>query len=251
MAAGGEATPPLTTAALLIARHGERIDFVDQRWVDSASRPFDPPLTPLGVLQGAALGQRLQSFNPPVSRIFSSPLGRTVQTAAAAAKQLGVSSLAVEPGLVEVLDDDWYECWRCRHDDARGDANAATLFKTPEELRQEVSELVDTTYVPHYDVYAMNVTRKAPETWQGLQERMVGTILALAAKHPGETLLFVTHGGPIEAVLPALDAKLERPFRVNYTSLSVFLPSPSGGYSCTLKACAEHIKDVVVEDVCI
>jgi broad specificity phosphatase PhoE len=222
---------------------------VDQRWVDTAARPFDPPLTPLGVLQGAALGQRLKSFSPPVTRIFTSPLGRTVQTAAAAAKQLGVSSLSVEPGLVEVLDGDWYACWRCRHDDDRGDANAATLFLTPGELQASVSELVDTAYEPHFDVHAMQVTRKSPETWAGLRERMASTILALAEKHKGETLLFVTHGGPIEAVLPALDPQLDvKHCRVNYTSLSVFMPT-AGGYSCTVKACAKHIEDVVVEDV--
>ena len=217
--------------------------------MDTAARPFDPPLTPLGVLQGSALGRRLQTFRPPVTRIFSSPLGRTVQTAAAAAKELGVSSLSVEPGLVEVLDSDWYACWRCRHDDDRGDANAATLFMTAEELKVSVSELVDTAYQPHFDVHAMQVTRKSPETWAGLRERMAETILALAAKYPGDTLLFVTHGGPIEAVLPALDPQLDvRHCRVNYTSLSVFMPS-GPGYSCTLKVCAKHIEDVVVEDV--
>ncbi len=96
--------------AVLIARHGERyasgrvrytrllarltrpgrlhcahsIDFVDSSWVDSAERPFDPPLTAQGVKQGRALGRRLRTFSPPVSKIFVSPLGRTVQARCAA-----------------------------------------------------------------------------------------------------------------------------------------------------------------------
>jgi hypothetical protein len=73
-------------------------------WVDSAARPFDPPLTAAGVAQGTALGRRLRDFSPPVSKIFVSPLGRTVQTACAAAAELGGADLPlfIEPGLVEV-----------------------------------------------------------------------------------------------------------------------------------------------------
>ena len=235
--------------ALLIARHGERTDFVDNAWVDTAPRPWDPPLTPLGVLQGRALGRRLSSFTPPVSRIFVSPLGRTVETAAAAAQQLGVTRLCVEPGLAEVLDEDWYRCWRCRREDPRGDQNAAHLLLTPQQLYAQVSPLVDTTYVAHFDLAKLNVTRKSPETWPSLAERMHATIRALAAQHPGESRLFISHGGPIEAVLPVLDASLRPPFHVRYTSLSVFSPQAAGSYKCQVAACAQHIEDLQVEDV--
>ena len=65
--------------AVYLARHGERIDFVEKSWVDSAARPFDPPLTARGVLQGSALGKRLSLLSPRPTKIFVSPLGRTVQ----------------------------------------------------------------------------------------------------------------------------------------------------------------------------
>lgn len=87
--------------------------FVDRSWatVHNAARPWDPPLTERGVLQGRALGERLSTGEVPApTRIFVSPLGRTVETAAAAARVLGVERLFVEPGLAEVLDEECVPC---------------------------------------------------------------------------------------------------------------------------------------------
>ena len=133
------------------------VDFVDKQWLDSAERPFDPPLTATGVTQGTALGRRLRSFVPPITKCFVSPLVRTVQTADAAAAELGLSSLFIEPGLVEVLDTEWYECWRCKPSDARGDVAASTLFLSPAQLREAVTTRVDTSYKPVLDVSQLTV----------------------------------------------------------------------------------------------
>jgi hypothetical protein len=133
---------------------------VDSKWVTTAERPFDPPLTAVGVTQGAALGRRLRDFSPPISKIFVSPLVRTVQTADAAAAELGIDSLLIEPGLVEVLDEEWYSCWRCAASDKRGDEPAGSLFLTPAQLR-EVTTRVDTSYKPVLDVGALPVRRYA------------------------------------------------------------------------------------------
>ena len=130
---------------------------MDHKWVDTAARPFDPPLTATGVTQGAALGRRLRDFSPPVTKVFVSPLVRTVQTADAAAAELGIAELFVEPGLVEVLDAEWYRCWRCAASDARGDAPAGSLFHTPAELREAVTTRVNTAYKPVLDVGALPV----------------------------------------------------------------------------------------------
>ena len=130
---------------------------MDSKWVTTAERPFDPPLTPTGVTQGTALGRRLRDFSPPVTKIFVSPLVRTVQTADAAAAELGVSSLFIEPGLVEVLDEEWYNCWRCAPSDERGDVPASTLFYTPAQLKEAVTARVDTSYTPVLDVSALSV----------------------------------------------------------------------------------------------
>ncbi len=47
------------TQRLFIIRHGERRDYVDYRWLDTAERPYDPPLTVQGVLEaGSAARER-------------------------------------------------------------------------------------------------------------------------------------------------------------------------------------------------
>ena len=66
--------------------------------------------------QGTALGAGLKAHCerlglPPVTRVVSSPLLRCVQTAAAAAAQLGVKTLGVEPGLAEGMLEEWYRSW--------------------------------------------------------------------------------------------------------------------------------------------
>ena len=250
------------------ASRSRSIDFVDDKWVDTAARPFDPPLTPAGVAQGAALGRRLRSLEgvPPVTKIFVSPLGRTVQTADAAAAELGIDALHVEPGLVEVLDAEWYSCWRCADDDARGDASAASLFMTPAHLKEQVSARVHVGYTPvftdldklqarrrHFaaasDVTdlvcccgATQITRRNAERWAAMRARLDTTVRALAAAHPDESILLVTHGGPIEAVCRELDPRLSKHAAIKYTCLSVFQEDAAApkGFTCTLHACAAH-----------
>lgn len=39
---------------LFIIRHGERRDNVDYRWLDTAVRPYDPPLTAQGTLEASS-----------------------------------------------------------------------------------------------------------------------------------------------------------------------------------------------------
>ena len=216
--------------------------------MNNAARPWDPPLTLRGVAQGTALGERLSSGEVPApTRIFVSPLGRTVETAAAAARVLGVERLCVEPGLAEVLDEEWYECWRCAPGDARGSLPAGSLFMSAEELRG-VSSLVDPSYVPVHGAELLTATHSSPESWTELRERLNTVIRKLAAAHPGETLLFVSHGGPIDAVLPELDSRLPRTRMVDYTSLSALhadAESPSG-WTCRLHSCALHIQDLKV-----
>ncbi|RHZ65405.1 hypothetical protein CDV55_103910 [Aspergillus turcosus] len=62
-------------AAIIIARHGARLDAADKNWHLTSPTPYDPPLSYGGWLQSRALGARivnlLQSFDehPPVSSV--------------------------------------------------------------------------------------------------------------------------------------------------------------------------------------
>ena len=46
-----------------IARHGNRIDFVNPEWFNTAKRPYDPHLSDDGILQAQKLANRLR--HPP------------------------------------------------------------------------------------------------------------------------------------------------------------------------------------------
>ena len=97
--------------AIFLARHGQRHDYEQKEhgvnWTATAERPWDPPLTPIGEQQGTLLGagaraQAEKLVLPPITRVISSPFIRCLQTSVAAAEALGVTKIAVEPGLAEV-----------------------------------------------------------------------------------------------------------------------------------------------------
>jgi broad specificity phosphatase PhoE len=121
--------PPKTKTrkVIVMARHGERRDYVDKasgkNWIPTTSRPWDPPLSENGVEQSRRMGrsicQTLKELGlPPVSAIYSSPFHRCRQTAVAAMESLAVDaqadfsfSVRVEEGLAEGANASWYASW--------------------------------------------------------------------------------------------------------------------------------------------
>ena len=123
---------------LVICRHGERLDYVQDGWTAGAARPWDPPLTRKGhgqaALAGAAIAGHLEALGLPpvrmtpipappappdrsccgqVSRIFTSALLRCAETAVGigGCPEVGVGRVAVEPDLVETICENWYYSW--------------------------------------------------------------------------------------------------------------------------------------------
>lgn len=88
-----------------LTRHGNREDFVDPEWVETAARPHDPGLSPDGVGQADRLAERLETEG--ISHIFASPFLRTVHTAAVVAEVLDLP-VYLEPGLGEWMNPDWF-----------------------------------------------------------------------------------------------------------------------------------------------
>lgn len=87
-----------------LVRHGERIDQIDPTWIESAERPFDPPLTDLGILQarrsGTFIGNDLRENHgiaPHDTVLLVSPFYRTLQTAGAIAHALVPNHSASAP----------------------------------------------------------------------------------------------------------------------------------------------------------
>jgi len=121
------------TRYVVVARHGERLDYVSRdsgiNWTAQADRPYDPPLTDHGLQQAEKLGKHLAKELerleiPPISSIYTSPFLRCRQTSLAARKGLVAAQQAksaagaappppvrVEYGLSESFNEQWFRSW--------------------------------------------------------------------------------------------------------------------------------------------
>lgn len=159
------------TQTVWIARHGNRLDFVNPDWFNTAERPYDPPLSEDGIVQARELGERLGGEN--IQHIFASPFLRTVQTAHQVAQILDLP-IKIEAGLSEWLNPEWM----------RQEPERLSL----EELHQRFL-CIELGYrsrvIPHY-----------PETNENVLERTAKTARQLTTEF-GENLLLVGHGASV------------------------------------------------------
>lgn len=163
-----------------IARHGNRLDFVNPEWFNTAVRRYDPPLSDDGFVQATELGQRLRSEN--IGQIFASPFLRTIQTANEVAKVLNLA-IKLEAGLSEWHNADWM--------------SEAPEIHSSDFLAHQYP-LIDWSYQscqhPQY-----------PETQGEVNQRTAATVNQLVAKFP-EDILIVGHGasvfGAIKGLIP-------------------------------------------------
>ena len=165
-----------------IARHGNRLDFVNPEWFNTARRRYDPPLSEDGFVQAAELGQRLKQEN--IGHIFASPFLRTIQTANEIAKILDLP-IKLEAGLGE---------WR----------NAEWMTEVPEihpqDFLTENYPLIDWNYSSH-------LTPNYPETKAEINQRTASTIQKLVADY-SEDILIVGHGASVYGATLGLVANI-------------------------------------------
>ncbi len=155
-----------------IARHANRLDFVNPDWFLTAERRYDPPLSDDGFVQAKQLARRLKAEK--ISHIFASPFLRTVQTANAVAEALDLS-IKLETGLSEWLNPAWM---------------------TEEPERHSILELVE--LFPRIDMsYTPRIAAKYPETRQKVRERSGQTARCLATECFPENILLVGHGASV------------------------------------------------------
>lgn len=159
------------TQTVWIARHGNRLDFVNPDWFLTAERPYDPPLSDDGVVQARQLGQRL--VGEGIAHIFASPFLRTVQTANQVAQALDLP-IKIESGLSEWLNPAWMP---------------AMPEKLPVEVLAQQYPRIDLSY--NYRVVA-----NYPETGEQALNRAGETAKLLAAEFP-EDILLVGHGASV------------------------------------------------------
>jgi probable phosphoglycerate mutase len=151
---------------LLLTRHGETDWNSQRRWQGHADRP----LNDVGREQARELAETLADRSIDV--VYSSDLARAHETALIVADRLGLP-VEVDAGLREVDVGDW----------------AGRLLT---EIEAEDPEGFHRWQQGHK---AWN----GGESYEEMGERVVAAVLRLAERHPGQTVLIVTHGGSIRA----------------------------------------------------
>ena len=153
-------------ATILLARHGETDWNREHRFQGHA----DPPLNETGRAQARELAERLSGEG--VRHIYASPLARARETAEIVGERLGVP-VAVVPALMEVDVGSW-----------SGLTRSEVQERFPEGYRRWL---------------ALGHGWDDGESYEELAQRAVPALAELGARHRGERILVVTHGGPIRA----------------------------------------------------
>jgi len=179
---------------LIIVRHGQtqwNLKLIRQGHLDS-------PLTEKGIAQAKALGERLA--REVFTALYSSDLGRAIQTAKMVAETTG-HKVVTDARLRE------------RHLGIFQGLNGDQIKeKHPEEYR------LHRTMGPSYVI-------PGGESVEQQVARNVAYLTEIAAKHLGETIVVVTHGGVLSGFFRhALSIPLEAPRRFEFmnASLNVF-----------------------------
>ncbi|MFN7526315.1 MAG: histidine phosphatase family protein [Dolichospermum sp.] len=155
-----------------IARHANRLDFVNPDWFLTAERRYDPPLSDDGMIQAQQLAKRLKGKK--IAHIFASPFLRTIQTAHAIAEVLDLS-IKLEIGLSEWLNPAW-------------------MTEEPERL--STSTLVK--LFPRIDPsYTSRIAAQYPETHEKVRERSAQTARCLSTEFFPHDILLVAHGASV------------------------------------------------------
>jgi 2,3-bisphosphoglycerate-dependent phosphoglycerate mutase len=151
-------------------RHGE----TDWNREDRFQGHADPPLNDAGHTQARELAERLAG--EPIAAVYASPLRRAFETADAIAVPHGLA-VQQEPGLREVDVGSW-----------TGLTREEVEQRDPEGYRRWL---------------AFGQGWGDGESYDALGERVIATLVTVAASFDGDTVAVVTHGGPIRATLAA------------------------------------------------
>jgi probable phosphoglycerate mutase len=182
------APPSLTT--LLLVRHGNTA-------TTGKLLPGRAPglhLAETGLRQAERAGERIAELKR-VDALYMSPLERARETAAAIAKATGVKP-KVDRGLLECDFGDWTG------------AELKALMKLPEW--RTVQRAPSTFRFPN------------GESFTEMQVRMVTTLDRLRARHPGGTIVCVSHADPIKAAMAhALGTHLDLFQRIIISTCSI------------------------------
>ena len=126
-----------------------------------------------GRAQAAAVADRLARLKQ-VHAVYASPLERTRETAAAIGRRLELK-VGTERGLLECDFGDWTG------------AELKTLAKLPEWSTVQR--------------YPSGFRFPGGESFKEMQTRVTGTVARIRERHPGQTVVLVSHADPIKAAV--------------------------------------------------
>lgn len=138
----------------------------------------DSPLTAEGVLAARAWADKL--FRYDIQALYASPLGRAMHTARLLGQSMGLDPVA-EPGLKEQSFGEW--------------------------TGRRVSELRRAGLLEPQEALGWAFTPPGGEDRREVLERAWNCLMAIASRHPGQSVLAVTHEGVLRAVLYALEGR--------------------------------------------
>jgi probable phosphoglycerate mutase len=175
---------------IYLIRHGQTEFNVARRYQGS----LDSPLTALGAAQARAMGLSLRSLiDPRDVALFSSPLGRALETAQLVAEEAGIpGDPIIDKGLAEISLGAW---------------DGLTMDQIEERRAEELGR---------YDWYFQSPDGERYDPF----EHRLGVALARVTAHPAATRIIVTHGVS-SRVLRGLHAGLPR-------EEALALPVPQG-----------------------
>jgi probable phosphoglycerate mutase len=207
-----------TPTVTVLARHGATAMSVDKRF--SGLGGSDPALSRLGEEQAMALAAELVARGG-IERIVSSPLQRTMQTAAIASASLNLS-VDVDDGLAECNFGEW---------------DGLTFTEVRERWPDEL------------DAWLASADVSAPggESFNDVRARVLAARDRILKDSAGQTVLVVAHVTPIKAmVTDALDAPLHSVYRMelapcSLTTLSWFADGNASMFGFAEAAHLRHI----------
>jgi probable phosphoglycerate mutase len=154
-------------ATVLLVRHGETDWNREHRWQGHA----DPPLNAHGYAQARALAKQLAHSS--ARAVYSSDLDRARATADAVAAQIGVA-VSLDPRLREVDVGEW-----------SGLTSAEVAARYPGGMRRHQRGMTGW---------------ELGESYSAMTQRVLEALRAIGDTHPGETVVVVTHGGPMRSI---------------------------------------------------
>lgn len=229
------------TTTILLIRHGETAWNAERR----LQGHLDIALNAEGERQAAALGAALAGEH--IDRVLSSDLARARQTADAivAARGVGAADAAnanananIDVGAVE-RDPQLRE--RC-YGGFEGLLYSEIAAHFPLEFAAWQARNIDAVLPPG---------KNQGETFRAFFMRTTTAILGHAARHPGQTLALVAHGGVLEcAYRAALGLPLETPrdFKVHNASINRFVVE-QGKLQLVSWGEIDHLRQVVLDDL--